>query len=146
LVQCKLMGGKSMATQSTGKRPFGVTVIIVLQLITVLELVADILAVQAGQPSLFLQEIRDPQLVLGVELVTTLVLLAISLGLWRLQRWAWFLIMIQLGVSMASNLWRYANGVPLHLNMLLNVIMVFYLNQREVQHAFHGRAELGEAA
>ena len=135
-----------MATQSTAKRPFGVTVIIVLQLITVLEQAVDILAVQAGRPSLFLPGIRDPQLVLGVELVTILVLLAISVGLWRLQRWAWFLIMIQLGVSMASNLWRYANGVPPYLIMLLNVIMVFYLNQREVQHAFHHRPELEEVA
>jgi len=62
--------------------------------------------------------------------------LAVIIGLWLLKRWAWFLVMIQLGLSMALCLWLYFQGERPYVYMWLNVIMVFYLNQSEVQHAF----------
>lgn len=62
--------------------------------------------------------------------------LAIIIGLWFLKRWAWFLVMIELGLSMAFCLWAYFQGVQLYGYMWLNTIMVFYLNQSEIQHAF----------
>jgi uncharacterized membrane protein (DUF2068 family) len=62
--------------------------------------------------------------------------LAIIIGLWLLKRWAWFLVMMQLGLSMALCLWAYFQGVHLYVYMWLNTIMVFYLNQREVQYVF----------
>jgi len=81
-----------------------------------------------------------------VGLAIILVELVIAFGLWHLNRSAWVLIMIQRGVSMAVNLWLYANGEPLYLDMLLSVIIVFYLNQREVQQAFERRPRLQETA
>lgn len=61
---------------------------------------------------------------------------AIIIGLWLLKRWAWFLVMMQLGLSLALCLWAYFQGVPLYVYMWLNTILVFYLNQREVQYVF----------
>jgi uncharacterized membrane protein (DUF2068 family) len=71
-------------------------------------------------------------LVFGVNLLC-------AIGLWRRQRWAWFLTMLQVGVFMIEDLYGYFTGAPEEeyaWSMLLNVIMVFYLNQREVQAIF----------
>jgi hypothetical protein len=135
-----------MARRSTRKRPFGVTAVVVLQAVSVLALAVDIHRAQAGQPIFFLPGVEDPRLVLPVDLAIILVELVIAFGLWRLKRWAWVLIMIRRGVGMALNLWLYANGEPLYLDMLLSVIVVFYLNQREVQQAFERRPRLQETA
>jgi len=50
--------------------------------------------------------------------------------------------MIELGLSMAFGLFVYFQGEPLYVYMWLNTIMVFYLNQREVQHAFGQTSKL----
>ncbi len=63
----------------------------------------------------------------------------IIVGLWQLRRWAWVLIMVQVGLSMLSDLYGYFYGDYSMLSMLINVIIVFYLNQREVQRAFSGK-------
>jgi hypothetical protein len=62
-----------------------------------------------------------------------------AVGLWRRQRWAWLLSMLQLGFFMLGDLYSYFTGNPLASyawSMLLNVGMVFYLNQRDVQALF----------
>ena len=120
------------------KRPFGVIVLIVLQVILILGIVADLVMVQRGQPSAihYLQGFEDTVFFQPLEIATSLYLIGVAIGLWRLQRWAWIIMMIQLGVSMSVNLWLYFNGNPAYLPMLFQVIMVFYLNQTEVQQAF----------
>ena len=57
-------------------------------------------------------------------------------GLWTLKRWAWFLLMIQIGFDMTFGLWSYFQGEPTYFRMLTNVIYVLYLNMRDVQQAF----------
>ncbi len=79
---------------------------------------------------------RDVNTVLAFGTPILLIQLVIMIGLWRLRRWAWFLFMVQLGIGMAIYIWAYVNGVALYIYMLLNIIMVFYLNQHEVQHVF----------
>ena len=78
-------------------------------------------------------------------LVLTLVVNAVcAVGLWRRQRWAWFLTMLQLGAFMVSDLYSYFTNSPpatYAWSMLLNVFMVFYLNQREVQAIFLSKDE-----
>jgi len=92
-----------VARRSTHKRPFGVTAVVVLQSVSVLMPAVDVCGVQAGQPSFFLPGVEDPRFVLSVDLAIILVELVIAFGLWRLKRWAWVLIVIQRGVSMAIN-------------------------------------------
>ena len=67
-----------------------------------------------------------------------------AIGLWRRQRWAWFLTMLQLGAFMISDLYSYFTNSPPETyawSMLLNVFMVFYLNQRDVQAIFLTKTE-----
>jgi uncharacterized membrane protein (DUF2068 family) len=87
------------------------------------------------------QWIARPYLILAVQGGLILLQLAIGVGLWRLRRWAWFLLMIQVGVGMATDLWLYFNGNRLYLGMLINVVTVLYLNLHEVQQAFGHRPE-----
>jgi uncharacterized membrane protein (DUF2068 family) len=135
-----------MKRRSARKRPFGVTAIVVLQAGSILALAVDIYKMQAVQSIFFLPEIENPRLVLPMGLAIILVELVIAFGLWHLKRFAWVLIMIQQGIGMAVYLWFYANGEPLYLSMLLSVIIVFYLNQREVQQAFQHRPRFQETA
>jgi hypothetical protein len=66
-------------------------------------------------------------------------------GLVALQRWAWVGIMLIVGLGLAVGIWLYfdskvpgSGNEPRYANMLVNVIVVFYLNQRGVQAAFTG--------
>lgn len=135
-----------MKRRAARKRPFGVTAIVVLQAGSILALAVDIYKMQAVQSIFFLPEIEDPRLVLPMGLAIILVELVIAFGLWHLKRFAWVLIMILQGIGMAVYLWFYTNGEPLYLSMLLSVIIVFYLNQREVQQAFQRRPGFQETA
>ena len=75
-----------------------------------------------------------------LQMVLTFVINGVcAVGLWRRQRWAWFLTMLQLGAFMISDLYSYFTNSPPETyawSMLLNVFMVFYLNQRDVQAIF----------
>ncbi len=126
------------------KRPFGVTAIIVLQLISLASIIGDVAGFPVSQlPSLLPIQWKDnTNYVFAMGIAIAVLQIAIIIGLWGLQRWAWFLIMIQLGVSMAIGLVSYFNGLQLYSYMLLNVIMVFYLNQRDVQIAFGHKPKL----
>lgn len=122
--------------RSKSRRPFGLIAIVILQVVSLSVPLVDLLRVQAGQPSRFLPGVEDSNIVLIVNLGVVLVQLGIAFGLWWFKSWAWFLIMFQLGVGMTGDIWRYIEGSPPYFSMLLNVIMVFYLNQREIQQAF----------
>jgi uncharacterized membrane protein (DUF2068 family) len=124
------------------KRPFGVLAVIGLQFIFLSVFAFDLGRALAGQSSLLFPGIENRQAVLFVDLGIILMQLVIIFGLWRLQIWAWFLIMIQIGVSMTGDLVRYFSGDPFYPTMLLNILMVFYLNQREIQQTFESRTEL----
>lgn len=62
--------------------------------------------------------------------------LIVSIGLWRLQRWAWVATMLWAGINMGQALYSYFWGTPQYIAMALSVVIVLYLNQREVQLAF----------
>jgi hypothetical protein len=69
--------------------------------------------------------------------------IVVVFGLLRLRRWAWVLVMIQLGMVMALDLALYFVGSPQYASMLISVVTVFYLNQSDVQDAFRRRAPEG---
>ncbi len=68
----------------------------------------------------------------------------VAFGLWRLRRWAWVLVMLQTGIQMAVDFSVYIDGERPYLQMLLNVIVIFYLNQRDVQRIFFDDPETQE--
>ncbi len=87
--------------------------------------------------------IDDPTVIRILFIAIIFIETAIIIGLWRTARWAWVLIMVQVGLGMASDLWGYFHGYPSYTSMLINVIIVFYLNQSEVQRAFSGKSRRG---
>ena len=126
-----------MPENRSKSRPFGVIVVILLQLFSVISLLTDIYFATSDF-SVF-SIINTPQAVLlplPAVFVAVGYQLIVIIGLWLLKRWAWFLFMIQLGVSMATQLLLYIQGTPLYIYMFISVVTVFYMNQRDVQKAF----------
>ncbi len=61
-------------------------------------------------------------------------LLVISaLGMLGRQRVGWLLAMVVTGLAIALDIYGLANGGANHLWMGLNIVTVFYLNQRDVR-------------
>jgi hypothetical protein len=122
------------ATETTNGRPFGVTVIATAMVANAVfagvrtylgdSTVAWDDMLQRG----FYFELFGP-FVGGIGLI-------VSVGLWRLRRWAWIATMTWAGINMAQALWAYWIGEPQYTAMALSVVIVLYLNQRDVQLAF----------
>ena len=114
-------------------RPFGVTVIAVIQVVSA---IGWGLITFYDQPdfgdlfgSLGYYEIAGPALgVIG---------LLIAFGLFTLRRQAWVLTMLWAGLNLTAALYGWYYNQPNYIAMALSVITVYYLNQREVQAAFH---------
>lgn len=71
---------------------------------------------------------------LGIGLIAASV--AFGLGLLAGKRWGWVGAIIISGVSLAVSIGTWWVNQPTYLAMLINVIAVFYLNQRDVRAAF----------
>jgi hypothetical protein len=113
------------------RRPFGVTLIAVLQALNAITLGLYLL-LRRVDPNLIVRE--DPGF-FGTIMV--LLGLVVAVGLWRLDRWAWVATMLWAGSSMASALIAHIQGNPTsHAVMALSVLQVFYLNLSDVQRAF----------
>jgi uncharacterized membrane protein (DUF2068 family) len=125
------------------KRPFGVNAIIVLSALSVLYSVALAIIlyfdVIAAVPSLAKLELERWLMIYLI--ATSVVQIAIIVGLWRLQRWGWFLVMLHTGLGLFLNIWAYFYSHPNYFAMLASVLIVLYLNQRDVQQAFIGPAQ-----
>lgn len=154
------------------RRPFGVMMLVILELLSILLIVLVELNLfnliqldlQALDPVLkmertttlvievvrlprlaVIQSVPDVQLFATIGFVVIFFRLVVTFGLWRLRRWAWALFMVQVGAIMVFDLWVYFGGAPPYLSMVTSVVMVFYLNQREVQLAFSRRDNQAEA-
>lgn len=138
------------------RRPFGVYVLVAILLLGVFSAVLEIIRVQfrlvgvwveadkflvdrSGFVQLAARLFRDPGLLTIVNGVLIAVWTVVIIGLWLLQRWAWLVVMISTGVTLTFALWRYFEGTPDYLGMLINVAVVFYLNDRSVQRAYARR-------
>ena len=120
--------------------PFGIKAIISLKILGV---VSVLISIAISGVQLLDSELATVEIYAAIVAFTLLALLDLVavIGLWRLARWAWTLTMLTIGISLASMLYRYSQEDPLYLNMVLNVLMVFYLNQRDVQRVFMPRSE-----
>ena len=122
--------------QTASKRPFGVYVIIALLILNILANTTDVVRVQLGLSAVVLPQIQDARVLAILSILIAIVLLVIILGLWRCQYWAWFATMIVTGIALSSGIWLYWNGGRPYASLLINSLVVLYLNQREVRQAF----------
>ena len=140
------MGSSEVDPRGRRRRPFGLKAIMTL---LVLQIIAGLLAIlffviaMNLPPDIPLDELDDLVLSMPFYVAQQSVLAVLRLvclfGLWRLKRWAWFLMMLLLTYSMAVDIVAFFRGNPIYIAMLLNVAMVFYLNQREVHELFERR-------
>jgi hypothetical protein len=124
------------------KRPFGVRVVILLLVVLGVVIATEARRRNLALPWAFPERLlpQEPAVqVLGYAVAALLVFLAG--GMWLLRRYAWVGTMLLVGVLMAIELLWYAKGAPRYLIMTLCVLIVFYLNQSEVQGLFRGRAD-----
>lgn len=135
------------------RRPFGVYVLVVILIWGVIAASFEIAQSQMvlpgfwGQLAALLRDfsglvslaglvVTEPTAITVLNGIIIAVWLMVILGLWRLQRWAWLTVMIFAGVNLIYALFRYFNESPDYISMLVNVAVVFYLNDRSVQHAY----------
>lgn len=142
-----------VAPSPPSKRPFGVYVIVALLLVGVVAAVLEIMRVQtellgfwqtadevlreySGLTDLAAYLFKGTTAVTVANTVVILFWLLLIGGMWRMQRWAWLVVMIFTGVNLAFTLVRYFRGDPDYLSMLILVAITFYLNDRDVQRAY----------
>jgi uncharacterized membrane protein (DUF2068 family) len=120
-------------------RPFGLYAIIILQGITVIAF----LIVTVWAPEEVLERlpplIAHPRMLQSVAAVVVALFLINAAGLWWLRRWAWQLTMIVTGASLLTGIIQYYRGNPAYLQMVTDLFIVLYLNQRNVQRCFERR-------
>jgi len=146
------------------KRPFGVYAIIGLLLLSAGAAALDIVRIRVGYSSRFLEQIAvflregtalnalsyryvsDEQILLLINIFIIALTFLTALGLWLRRREAWVATMLLIGVGLIYNIWSYLAHSPLYWSMLINVVTVFYLNERSVQLAFERGRPAGEKA
>jgi uncharacterized membrane protein (DUF2068 family) len=69
-----------------------------------------------------------------------------ALGMLSRKRTGWLLAMVVTGVFIAIDLYGFANDGADHLWMALNIVTVFYLNQRDVRSVVGVTASMGISA
>lgn len=126
-------------------RPFGVMVIALLLVFN-----GFLGAVQLGHEAYDVIQREDgvisrdvmvdvSQRLTAVEWITlpfSLAGIMLAVGLWQLRSWAWMFAMFLQGLYLAVQLYDYFQGEAVHLNLLVSVLTVLYLNQSEVQLVF----------
>lgn len=136
-------GDLALESHDRRRRPFGLKAIITLQALLVVTgviIVAVSIFALNLPPDVDLDDVDDllrslPFYVAQLSVLVVLRMICV-IGLWRYKRWAWFLMMLLLTYSMAVDIVAFFRGTGYYLLMLFNVIMVFYLNQRDVQELF----------
>ena len=143
---------------AAGKRP--VTLKVLAGLLLAKAVVAGALAVgwrlddgrfisTLGLPNL-LASAGNATAVTAVFVVAGVLLALAAIGLLAGRRSGWLLAMVLTGIFIAADIITFGTGTAHHFWMLLNIVTVFYLNQRDVRETFmppsSGRRELAAAA
>jgi len=69
-------------------------------------------------------------------LILAAITLFLAAALWMLKPWAWLASMTLQGFSLFAALYGYLRHHPNYISMALGILLVFYLNQRDVQAVF----------
>ena len=126
------------------RRPFGVLVVAAIQIIRAALLVGQLLGYRIGVDWLRMSaQVPEPApgtvafvLSRGLAIAYIGAGLLIAVGLLSGRRWGWIGAIILSGLALAFAIGAWWDGAPTYISMLINVIAVFYLNQREVRAAF----------
>jgi uncharacterized membrane protein (DUF2068 family) len=127
------------------QRPFGLKAIVALLLVQAIAgaLVVAAYVIGSQNPQVQLSSAPNTLLAASALVISQLALaplrLAAAIGLWRIHHWAWLLTMMVLAYTLASEIIAFFLTQPNFLMMVLGVVTVFYLNQREVQDLFADR-------
>ena len=127
------------------RRPFGLYMILIL--LTLQGVLGAFLALLFGfslavSPGEFFDAMGPVLADFIVPFALMLIALVVAIGLWRYKPWGWYGMMLLLAYWMASDAIAYFGGAPDYVSMVLNVAMVFYLNQREVRDLFETTARV----
>lgn len=126
----------------THRRPFGVLVVALIQLGTVVLALISLAGSWAmpweGTLVVYLQEhtwARSAILTFGGAVLVAVI------GLWQLRYWGWAFMVALVGVSLVfdlTNWWQSGGdaGLQLYARLGLDVVSAFYLNTSAVQDAF----------
>ena len=141
------MSASAMESPPTRTRPFGIKVIIVLQIVYLALLIAALVEIltQGGASDIIPEPTESLSVAVAILSVHILLALVIVPGLWQLRQWAWLLLMLEIGLTLGVALWAYFSGSPQYGGMVIGVAMVFYLNQGDVRKAFSRRRPAGVA-
>ena len=117
------------------RRPFGLYFIIGLQLILAGLLTLALLGEKTIASYLKVM-IQNPIFYTWFGWVLIGFFLLAVIGLLLLKRWGWILTMIMTGSGLAFSIWSYFDGSPRYIPLLIDLVIVFYLNQSDVQSPF----------
>jgi hypothetical protein len=126
------------------RRPFGLYAILILLSLQALLGVVVVVALSLGFTVAAAETwaaIAPSGWGLFESVILMLVVAVVVVGLWRYRLWAWYGMMLLLAYWMATDAIGYFRGAPEYFSMLLNVVMVFYLNQREVRELFDPQSQ-----
>src|SRR6187402_1381107 len=132
--------------QGGGSRPLGVLVVAALQFVRAILIVIQLLGLQVAIGTFRLEssfQIPEPapgtvEFAMSRAIAAFLVVVSIAFGIGLLtgRRWGWIGAIVISGASLALAIGAWWYGNPPYLAMVINVIAVFYLNQREVRAIF----------
>ncbi len=137
------------------RRPLEVSIVVMIALVAVVvylvraALIFDQLGViDNGLPVGLFQDYIiteiESQIAIGFYyLLVSFTALVIAIGLLRMQRWSWVAFMMWAGFNLIVGLIRflYSTSTSNYLYLFLSVVVVFILNQAEVQRIFDVRHE-----
>ena len=131
------------APPETGRRrPFALLVLIALMATKGVLILLMILGAFTATPTGILRSLRIESIydavhssniaIVGLLIIATILLISAA-GLLMYRRSGWMLAMVSTGIFVAVDILGYFAGEANFIWMALNIITVFYLNQREVR-------------
>jgi uncharacterized membrane protein (DUF2068 family) len=124
-------------TERDRTRPIGIVLLVVFQ---VLNMTASVLAVAGvlGPRTGSVIDVlgNDIPIVNGVVIATVVLTLIGAIGLWRLRRFGWYMIMLLTGLGLAIQIAFFIWATPNYINLAIYVVSAFYLNQHAVKSIF----------
>ena len=125
------------------KRPFGLYIIIIFQMV-----IAVLLGLVLLEFRFSAQDVNGfldiPVLDIWYAWALVGLILLAVIGLLSLKRWGWILTMFLTGFGLAFSIWNYFQGRPNYFALAIYIVIVFYLNQRDVQLPFQGSPHPGD--